>query len=508
MKTLCSFRSLFGIAALLAAELPSPAFTPPRDTAGPLTVSIADPGEVTALEKSIAVLVMLANAGDAPLSGVVRVAVTDDWRVEGEPARKFTLAPKATQTLPFSVVVGKGTYAALYPVHARVEFRAAKGKPQSAHAILILSVSREALTFDTMNPVAPLAALRAPQRGPLSLLALKSSQTAISVNGKPPMVKPTGWQGSDADSGCSVGVSDADRGEVRRSINVHPPYRAGWGDALMDFRVALPKQKPIHLDFATAIRDSDPKREGASDGVDFRVLVSDGGEFKQLFARFSDAKRWEPARVDLSDYVGREIMLRLFTGPGPAHNTSCDSSFWAEPTVWVGAPVVAELEERCAARRQAAVRAARAALGGDTIDWAWKLTNEAGTVGAAVVAGPSGLADAFIAFVDDKRELVFDGFTFEVDGLPMAVGRAGLLCDRVEDSFRDGKGVLDHYLLKGDQPVRAQAKLWAEKGALRVAFSMPGAKRDKRGEPRFTQLMLGPASEKVRRVYAGFGNVI
>ncbi|MFZ2640952.1 MAG: NEW3 domain-containing protein [Verrucomicrobiia bacterium] len=506
MKTLCSFRALFGIAVLLATSTLALAFTPPRDTAGPLTVSIADPGEVKALEKSIAVPVTLANAGDTPLSGVVRVSVTDDWRVESERARKFTLAPNSTQTLPFSVVAGAGTYAALYPVHARVEFRAAKGKPQTAHAILILSVAREALAAEKKAETPAVA--RAPQRGPLSLLAVKTFQTTIAVNGKPPMVKPAGWQGSDTATGCSVGISSTDRGETRHTFNVHPPYRGGWGDALMDFRVALPKQKPVHLDFATAIRDSNPKREGASDGVDFRVLVSDGGEFKQVFARFSAAKSWEPARVDLSDYAGREITLRLFTGPGPAHNTSCDSSFWAEPTVWVGAPIAAEPEDRRAARRQAAVRAARAVLTGDAIDWAWKLTNEAATVGAAVVAGPNGLADAFIAFVDDKREVVFDGFTFEVDGLPIATSRASLICDRVEDSFSDGRGVLDHYLLKGDQPVRARAKLWTEKGALRVMFSMPGVKRDKRGEPRFTQLMLGPASEKVRRVYAGFGNVI
>ena len=506
MKKLRSLRSLFGIAALLAAAALAPAFTPPRDTAGPLTVSIADPGEVKALDKSIAVPVTLANAADEPISGVLRVSVTDDWRVEGEPARKFTLEPKSKQTLPFSVVAGAGTYAALYPVHARVEFRAAKGKPQTAHAILILSVAHEALAAETKAAVPAVA--RAPQRGPLSLLTLKNSQTTIAVNGKPPVVKPAGWHGSDAATGCSVSPTEADRGELRRAINVHPPYRIGWGDALVDYRIALPKQKPIWLDFATAIRDSDAKREGASDGVDFRVLVSDGGGYKQLFARFSAAKRWEPARVDLSDYAGREVTLRLFTGPGPAHNTSCDSSFWAEPTLWVGAPLAAEPNDRRAARRQAAVRAARAALNGDTLDWAWKLANEAGTTGAAVVRGPNGLADAFIAFVDGQRELVFDGFTFEIGGQPIATSRIGLICDRVEEKFDGGSGVLDHHLLNGDQPVCARAKLWAEKGALRVAFSMPGAKRDKRGEPRFTQLMLGPASEKARRVYAGFGNVI
>jgi hypothetical protein len=506
MKTFRPLYPLLEIAVLLGAAAPSLAYTPPRDTAGPLTVSIADPGDVKALGKSIGVPVTLANAADEPLSGVVRMSVTDDWRVEGEAVRKFTLAPKSTQTLPYSVVAGPGTYAALYPVHARVEFRAAKGKPQAAHAILIVSVAHEALAAEAKTATPEVA--RAPQHGPLNLLTLKNSLTTIAVNGKPPVVKPIGWHGSDAATGCTLSPTEADRGGQRRALNVHPPYRSGWGDALTDFRIALPNQKPIWLNFATAIRDSDAKREGASDGVDFRVFVNDGGGFKQLFARFSAAKRWEPARVDLSEYAGREVTLRLFTGPGPAHNTSCDSSFWAEPTLWVGAPVEAEPDDRQASRRQAAVRAARAALSGDTLDWAWKLQNEAGTVGAAVVRGPNGLADAFIAFVDDKRELVFDGFVFEIDGLPIATGRAGLICDRVEEKFGGGRGALDHYLSKGDQPVCARAKLWIEKGALRVAFSMPGAKRDKRGEPRFTQLMIGPASEKARRVYAGFGNVI
>ncbi len=492
-------------ALLLAIATSAFAFSPPQDTAGPLTIRIADPGEMRALDKPLAVPVTLTNAGDAPLAGSVRVWGVDGWRAEGEATRRFSLPPKGTETIPFAVVPATNSYAALYPVHAQAEFDTGKSK-KAAHAILILSVAREALATEKKAEMPAVA--RAPQRGPLSLLTVKSFQTTIAVNGKPQVVKPSGWQGVDEATGCGAWTSDSDRGEKRRAFNVHPPYRAGWGNALLDFRVALPKQKPIHLDFATAIRDADLKREGASDGVDFRVLVSDGGGFKHLFERFSGAKRWEPARVDLSDYAGREITLRLFTGPGPKHNTSCDSSFWAEPTVWVGAPVAVEPAERRAARRQAAVRAASAALTGNTSNWGWKLTNEAATVGVAVVRGPNGLADAFIAFVDDKHELVFDGFTFEVDGLPIATGKAGLICDRVADSFRGGKGVLDHYLLKGDQPLRAQAKLWAEKGALRVAFSMPGAKRDKRGESRFTMLAIGPASEKARRVYAGFGNVI
>ncbi|MBM3891860.1 MAG: hypothetical protein FJ388_22330, partial [Verrucomicrobia bacterium] len=353
------------LAGVLAAVVVAPtfAFNPPRDTQGPLTVEIANPGDVTALEKSIEVPVTLANAGDSPLSGTVRMSVTDDWRVEGKAAREFTLPPKSRETVPFSVVAGKGTYAALYPVHAHVEFRAGKAPARTAHAILILSVAREALTTAQPRPTT-LQAMTAPRLGPLRLDAPKSFQVSIAVHDRPLIVKPPGWSGSDLETGCHATVFDADRGGVRRAISVHPPYRTGWGDELMDWRVALPKTKPIALEFATAIRDQGP-REPASDGVEFRVLVSDGGGFKQLFSRFSAAKSWEGGHVDLSDYAGREITLRLFTGPGPKHNTTCDSAFWAEPTLWIGPRPQAEAEADRTARREAAVKAAHAALKGE-----------------------------------------------------------------------------------------------------------------------------------------------
>ena len=44
-------------------------FNPPTDTAGPLTIRIADPGEVRALDKPLAMPVTLTNSGDTPLTG-------------------------------------------------------------------------------------------------------------------------------------------------------------------------------------------------------------------------------------------------------------------------------------------------------------------------------------------------------------------------------------------------------------------------------------------------------
>ncbi len=494
------------LCTLLAVPSTAWAFNPPTDTAGPLTIRIADPGEIRALDKPIAVPVTLTNAGDSPLAGTVRVWGVDGWRAEGEAARAFSLAPKGSQVMPFNVVPAADSYAALYPVHARAEFGSGPAKT-AAHAILILSVAREAVakakpSTDAAKP------WQAPRRGPLRLDVATRFQTHIAVHDQPPVAQPAGWLGSDAATGCSVGLTEVDRGQRRRAINVHPPYRTGWGDALLDWHIALPPVKPLVLEFATAIRDHDPKREGTSDGVEFRVQVSTGEAWQDVFSRFSAAKQWEPARVDLSAWAGREITLRLVTDPGPKHDTSCDSAFWAAPTIWVGQRPTPEPDAQRAARRESALSGAREASQGRKLDWTWRLESDAGVHGAALVPGPHGLADAWLAFADGRRELVFEGFAIEVDGTPLAADGSGLVCEGLEPQFAEGVGTVLHRLLQGDQTVRAQARVWAEHGALRVAFSMPNATRDLRGEPRFTALAIGPASDRASRVYAGFGNVI
>ena len=46
----------------------------------------------------------------------------------------------------------------------------------------------------------------------------------------------------------------------------------------------------------------------------------------------ADSKRWVAGEADLSKFAGRTILLRLESNPGPNHDTTCDSSFWAEVT--------------------------------------------------------------------------------------------------------------------------------------------------------------------------------
>ena len=479
------------------------AFSPPRDTAGPLTLSIADPGEVTVLGRPLRIDITLKNDGPTKLEGAVRLAVIDEWRVGDPSAKGFSVGANSTQSLSFKVIPGRGSYAALYPVHAFAEFSQGTDR-LTAHAILITSVSTSA-GADAGHAAEPLSKLS--KHGRLRLDAPDIFHPAIAVRAKDPAAKPVGWQGSDELTRASVHLQDADRGDQRHALAMHPPWWATWGDVFLDYRVRLPDQTPVTLDFATAIRDN-TSEEPPSDGVEYSVLVSDSGTFKTLFTRFSAGKRWEPAVVDLSAYAGREVTLRLMAGPGPAHNTTCDQSYWAEPTLVAGDPPKSEPKSERLVRRQKALDLAKSALHDAPSPWSWKLESEAGVTGAAVVPGPSGLADAFIAFADDRRELVFDGFTVRVDGQAVGTNKTDLPCGHVESLFAGGRGTVTCEVSHGEAPLAVQARVWAEKGALRIAFSMPGTQRNLRGEPRFTALSIGPASELARRVYAGFGNVI
>ena len=379
-------------------------------------------------------------------------------------------------------------------------------QPATAHAILIASVAQAAVA--AQQTPALRKQLAAPVRGALQLDKLDMFQITIAVHGREPEVKPAGWSGSDRETGGTFAFSEADRGERRHAINVHPPYRRGWGQVWADCRLQLPPSGPIALEFATAIRDVDPKRKPPSDGVQFEVHVKSGDGFTRLFTRFSKATRWQPAHVDLSAFAGCEVTLRFLTDPGPAHDTTCDSSFWSTPVLFCGAPPAVETDGAKQARCAEAVTKARAALAGSAPDWAWKLESSAGTHGAAVVPGPAGISDAFIALSDGRRDLVFEGFTVQIDQLQLGPPQHAALCDKIAAHFRGGRGRLDHEVFVLGKAVGVRTEVWAEHGALRFAFAMPAAKRDARGTPRFTLLALGPASEPAARVYAGFGNVI
>ncbi|MDF2441228.1 MAG: hypothetical protein JWN98_2212, partial [Abditibacteriota bacterium] len=128
--------------------------------------------------------------------------------------------------------------------------------------------------------------------------------------------------------------------------------------------------------------------------------------------------------------------------------------------------------------------------------------------GATIVPGPRGLSDAFIAFASQHRTLIFDGFDVEVSGQKVGAQIRAAALQSVSSHFAKGRGTIAHKVLWQGRLLDMRANIWAEAGALRIAFAMPGLKRDLRGNPRFSRLAIGPASQTARRVYAGFGNVL
>ena len=155
------------------------------------------------------------------------------------------------------------------------------------------------------------------------------------------------------------------------------------------------------MTFYHAIRDSGPK-EGRSDGVTFRVWVGD----EQIYERHTDSHKWEPGEVDLVRFAGREILLRLESHPGPKNNTSCDSSFWGDPTIIAGtAPRVLSAAEK----QSLAERACGALIAGkDQGDSVFAFDLGAGNR-ASLALGPNGLADGILAFGAAGRSVWFDG---------------------------------------------------------------------------------------------------
>jgi len=361
-------------------------------------------------------------------------------------------------------------------------------------------------------------------RGATRLDRLTGFRVCIAREGKPLIEKPLGWTGHDRETGTSFTPGTASRPDARPCITIHPPYRGGAGTSWADARFTLPNVKPITLRFATAIRDHMPG-EGVSDGVEWRVYVAEesapsgqpgttaeGAGFVQLFERFSLSKTWEPATVDLSAYAGKTVTLRLWNGPGPKGNTICDSGYWAEPTLVVGKPPSEETPQARAARRQKAEAKAKQARAGKTDHLSWRTQSRAGLFGIALVPGPRGLVDGVLAVAGERETVSFEGFLIEVAGERLGDWRSAASVEEVKilppTKANPNAVTIRHTVLLNEARIPVDAVLRPVAGSVRLSFSMPGVKRDRRGQPRFTLLGIGPASRKARRVYAGFGNVI
>jgi len=123
-------------------------------------------------------------------------------------------------------------------------------------------------------------------------------------------------------------VDETINGKRLLAIFAHPTSRIRW-----DIDVPVHSELRTHLALVSGIW------EQFGDGVVFRVGVSEGGVYHELFARqvnpigLLEDRAWLPVRVDLSAYAGRRVALILETLPGPANDASYDWALWGFPRV-------------------------------------------------------------------------------------------------------------------------------------------------------------------------------
>ena len=479
------------------------AFNPPTDTQEQVTLSIEGVPPRVATDRPLAFSVRLVNGSGQALSGQVTLQMNDDWQLATTNSFAVSVDPGQIWQTACSAKARYRVLNALYPIHARFAFPHGE-----LHPIAVFQAVRP-----LMNAGALAAKAISATPGVWRLSHFTPAASAWARNGRTTPL-PFGFIGSDRESGATIAQEEIERGGIlRRCLGIHPPWKGGHGSLWSDYRLTLSTNAPVRLKFFTAIRDS---REGEpkSDGVDFRVKVLDvGNTERELFARFSDAKTWQAADIDLSAYAGQTVTLRLWNGPGPKNDTTCDNGYWGDPLLLVGAVPSPSSEAEWAARTATALQWAReAATGKPRTPNAFRLKGEQERCGAAVALGHEGLTDAVIAFSDGTRELTFRGFTVEIDGQPLGGAHDGQPVQRVEITQEGGAFAVRHVIAQTDTDGRGQiqvarAKIWADHGVLRIAWDMPGTVRDVRGTPCFTKLALGSSDRKASRIYLGFGAV-
>ena len=169
------------VVLVMAWATGAPAFNPPVDTEGPLTVRIEGPEVVREVDAPLPVRVIVKNTGTQPIDGTIELGLIDRWHsAPAEPVR-FSVPAGGAVTQAFTVTAGKGTYSAHYPIHAYARFTL-DGKPRTAHPILILQTE----LADPPRVTRPLAfaPVTAPSDGQLSLWSVPSLSRGDCAVGK------------------------------------------------------------------------------------------------------------------------------------------------------------------------------------------------------------------------------------------------------------------------------------------------------------------------------------
>ena len=299
--------------------------------------------------------------------------------------------------------------------------------------------------------------------------------------GKEPVAMPPGYSGHFSDRS---GISFTDWGRLmgRRALLMHSPWRVPPGKTWVDYRLALPQQRPIRLSFGIAM-GPDVATPDKSDGVTFSCYLAVAGRTRELMRRHYTQAQWADYSFDLSDHAGETVGVRLQVEPGPANSPSFDYSFFGDAKITVGQVREnrTELVRRWSQSRayRAVARASLVRLGNDpkngvTPSNMLPYKNSVEQVrGATNGRGFTGDAWRFVYEGEDCRVVytyrpatgTLDDFTVQVDdGRPFLPAQRGGATIRVT---RSGKS--EEVPARGGRPV----KIDRDRDTLRVLWEYP-----------------------------------
>jgi hypothetical protein len=478
------------IIALCVISVRAMGFDGHKVAEGPLNLTIGELKTVTEYDAPQTVAVSVANTGGSPLKVKLRVGdLVDQWHVVGPDTKTVELSAGQQQNVSFQIAAGKGACSALYPVHVYAAFEY-DGRQMTTHAVQIFESNFKKPVVASAKPP-PLKPNIVPVNGVLQISRLRTGRVAWQYFDKPLQYMPVGWQGSEEQSSASLSFGPVARGITKDSITMHPPWKGGPGTVFIEYVLKLPDVTPIMLTFANAIRDHSAT-EPPSDGVTFRVWAGD----EKLFERHTDSKTWLDGEVDLGKFAGKEILLRLESHPGPKRDTTCDSSFWGQPTVIAGNMSKGLTESERQRLRSRAGQIVLSRTEGRKDEFTFDLDDG---YKAAVISGAYGLIDGVLAFGGGQRCVLFDGFNVSILGHQLTTGPSEVVLRNVISEMKNGKLTVVHRLSFEDDVFDLTVRLWAQQGGLRVQLACP---------KRITALGVGSADQKAPRVYYGHGYCI
>ena len=304
---------------------------------------VGDIPPVTSPYKPTPVTVTVFNKSDNPAKAIVTVhKLVDDWKVVGDSTQTVKLSPNSQKDLSFTIVSSPFVFDAHYPVHTHTVFSTEDTQPETLEAVRVFLVQQNKLSVNLPNqPDIPVIAVNDD-----SSLSLADHVGDASIEwryfGQPVQYRPIGWKGHIAESGANVNSDyqtrpNADgKSTTYRAIFMHPPWRSAEGVVAVTFRLKLPSSNDIRFLFSRSQRTEKPN-EPRSDGITYRVQAAEVGQpFKTLYNRHENIRVWKDEDIDLTEFTGKIIDLRLETDPGPAKNSACDAAYWGRVLIQTG----------------------------------------------------------------------------------------------------------------------------------------------------------------------------